>query len=686
METENFSTTFTYDNIGRLSTRTHPSGIVETNNYNTNGYLVSISAGGATRFTITTMNARQQITAATYGTSLLGVFGFDDYGYPTHAKAHVSGTYRQDYRYSFNTVTGNLNSRQNYLISKSESFTYDNLDRLLTGPEISMSYSANGNILAMDDLGDELHYNHPTKPYALTGFDTSSGLVPEALQTATYTSFEQPSVITESPYQATFTYNSEGQRAKMEVKQSGNTILTRWYAGSRYIKETAGAVTKEYWWLGGDAYSAPILALKQGSTTTYYYILRDHLGTITHLTNTSGTVQNRYSFDAWGRRRSPASWEYSLPAQTDLLPDRGFTGHEHLSWFNLVNMNGRLYDPLVGRFLSPDNYVQMPDFSQSYNRYSYCLNNPLKYTDPDGELFWIIPSIGWSKEGGLSIGISAVFGIPGSVLSVQAGANYSFGSNDFSIYRGVSALGNTAYWSLSTQSGLNVGFAFGATPYSGLPVSTNFLSAGVNYNITHNSWSGNVSAWQVGNGGWTFNPSVSAMVLPEQTTNLVRGQGFRNNEAVLSRFVEAGNHQGALDYFGFEGKYNPDIKSKRYQAEDYWGATDATTGEISYGNLAFENYATLYGTYIKESYHAQKIQSGLSIEKLPSDLRGLGMDTYLEEIHGYVHAYKRQGLFSGHNMPFNGIRFYQSQLSMFGVTYPTYPSRFSWIYKVPRRW
>jgi hypothetical protein len=195
---------------------------VETNNYQ-NGYLASISAGGATRFTITTMNARQQITAATYGTSLLGVFGFDDYGYPTHAKAHVSGTYRQDYRYSFNTVTGNLNSRQNYLLSKSESFTYDNLDRLLTGPEISMSYSANGNILAMDDLGDELHYNHPTKPYALTGFDTSSGLVPEALQTATYTSFEQPSEITESPYQALFLYNADEQRAKMEVKQSGNT-------------------------------------------------------------------------------------------------------------------------------------------------------------------------------------------------------------------------------------------------------------------------------------------------------------------------------------------------------------------------------------------------------------------------------------------------------------------------------
>ena len=56
-------------------------------------------------------------------------------------------------------------------------------------------------------------------------------------------------------------------------------------------------------------------------------------------------------------------------------------------------MNGRLYDPYLARFLSPDNYVQMPDFSQSFNRYSYCLNNPLKYTDPSGELFGIDDAI-----------------------------------------------------------------------------------------------------------------------------------------------------------------------------------------------------------------------------------------------------------------------------------------------------
>jgi RHS repeat-associated protein len=55
--------------------------------------------------------------------------------------------------------------------------------------------------------------------------------------------------------------------------------------------------------------------------------------------------------------------------------------------FGLINMNARLYDPVLGRFLSPDPYVQAPDFSQNFNRYSYSLNNPLKYTDPSGEFF-----------------------------------------------------------------------------------------------------------------------------------------------------------------------------------------------------------------------------------------------------------------------------------------------------------
>ena len=62
----------------------------------------------------------------------------------------------------------------------------------------------------------------------------------------------------------------------------------------------------------------------------------------------------------------------------------GFTDHEQLDAVGLIHMNGRVYDPELGRFLSADPFVQAPLSSQSYNRYSYVFNNPLSFTDPSG--------------------------------------------------------------------------------------------------------------------------------------------------------------------------------------------------------------------------------------------------------------------------------------------------------------
>ena len=89
------------------------------------------------------------------------------------------------------------------------------------------------------------------------------------------------------------------------------------------------------------------------------------------------------AYDAWGKRRQPSAAQTvsQLTAGTTL---RGFTGHEMLDSVSLIHMNGRIYDPHLGRFLSADPTVQFPGYSQSYNRYSYVLNNPLSYTDPSG--------------------------------------------------------------------------------------------------------------------------------------------------------------------------------------------------------------------------------------------------------------------------------------------------------------
>jgi len=76
----------------------------------------------------------------------------------------------------------------------------------------------------------------------------------------------------------------------------------------------------------------------------------------------------------------------SLTSVLDITP-RGFTGHEHVDHADIIHMNGRIYDPTLGRFLQADPFIQAPKNSQSYNRYSYVLNNPLSYTDPSGYFF-----------------------------------------------------------------------------------------------------------------------------------------------------------------------------------------------------------------------------------------------------------------------------------------------------------
>ncbi|MDE0270588.1 MAG: hypothetical protein OXP11_05215 [Gammaproteobacteria bacterium] len=94
------------------------------------------------------------------------------------------------------------------------------------------------------------------------------------------------------------------------------------------------------------------------------------------------------SFSAWGARRDPANWtelaEATAASFDGCATRRGFTGHEMLDAVGAVHMNGRLYDPALGRFLRADPFVQFPANLQSHNRYSYALNNPLSYTDPSG--------------------------------------------------------------------------------------------------------------------------------------------------------------------------------------------------------------------------------------------------------------------------------------------------------------
>ncbi|MBM0657808.1 RHS repeat-associated core domain-containing protein, partial [Capnocytophaga genosp. AHN8471] len=125
----------------------------------------------------------------------------------------------------------------------------------------------------------------------------------------------------------------------------------------------------------------------------------------------------------------------------NLLLDRGYTGHEHLASVGLIHMNGRLYDPVLHRFLQPDNFVQDPFNTQNFNRYGYCLNNPLLYTDPTGEWFVIDDAIAMLVGGVANLTINA---IQGNVTSFWSGLGYfavGVGAGAASLYGGPLAAG-----------------------------------------------------------------------------------------------------------------------------------------------------------------------------------------------------------------------------------------------------
>ena len=317
---------------------------------------------------------------------------------------------------------------------QNNSFANDNADHLTAVTQgsstvMNMGYHANGNIVSKTGLGS---YSYD-KPHAVSTVDNTGGLISENNQTIAYTAFDKVSSISETVgsnnYLLNITYGPDRQRWKSTLKTNNAVTRTTVYAGD-YEMVTEGSVTKQLYYLGGNNGLVAVYVKQSGQSDKIYYAHKDHLGSVVKLTDNAGTEVFKASYDVWGRR---------TVANNTFKFHRGYTGHEHLDEFKLIDMNGRMYDPLLARFLSPDPFVQMPDFSQNFNRYTYCLNNPLIYTDPDGE-FWhlfigavIGGAINWVANGadlsweGLSyFATGAVSGaltaaFPGAAIGITAG-------------------------------------------------------------------------------------------------------------------------------------------------------------------------------------------------------------------------------------------------------------------------
>jgi RHS repeat-associated protein len=207
-----------------------------------------------------------------------------------------------------------------------------------------------------------------------------------------YNQFKSPYEIVETGVdRISFTYNYANNRSSMIYGGLSVDKMTRQYRkyyssnGAMEIKHNTFTGEVEFvTYIGGDAYSAPIVYKSDGTTGEYLYLHRDYLASIVAITNASAQVVEKRMFDAWGEIVRVQDKNGNILTNLTVL-DRGYTGHEHLGTVGLIHMNGRLYDPKLHRFLQPDNNIQDPNNTQNYNRYGYVLNNPLKYSDPSGE-------------------------------------------------------------------------------------------------------------------------------------------------------------------------------------------------------------------------------------------------------------------------------------------------------------
>jgi len=374
-----------YDLAGRLDYITYPADGPEIDySYHPIGFLSQIDKVDS----VSTMLAQYDMDDY----NALGQVGYVLYGNNAEtSNTYYDGNFRlktldtydgqgnpiQELEYTFDDV-GNLETIEDDLNGVTQSFGYDEVNRLTSadasgGSDPSRTYDQGftydlaGNIEEKTGIGgytvmewkDSLTH---IKPKAVNFDEEVAGV---ADRNIVYNQDNMPIEITYAGGTTTLEYDGEGNRIK-KVKGSETVI----YVGDIY--EIRGEETLSYIYANGKK----IVTLTDDNA---YYTHSDHLGSTSMVTNEDGDAVEEIGYLPFGavlfrNVLNDGTWESAYR----------FTGQEFDPEYHLYNYDARLYDPVVGRFISPDTIVPEPFNPQSLNRYAYCLNNPLRYTDPSG--------------------------------------------------------------------------------------------------------------------------------------------------------------------------------------------------------------------------------------------------------------------------------------------------------------
>ena len=432
-----------YDAIGQLNSVTYPKipgpapRLKVRYTYRPGGFLdeVQDAQSGARYWRPTQRNAAGQLVAEGYGVSPAG----DDLLRSTRTYQPETGLLtgidlndasgllldRIAYEYDLNR---NVTARSDLVGEghRKQTFLYDSLDRLdiwtvwkpggVQDVATDFDYNKIGNLLSETVTGRTgrnviYRYGQNGAPtHALTSrgaqaytYDGAGRQTTGPDRTIAYTTFGLPKSLTKGGGQTTlFAYDAAGTRV---LKRNDDaTVISIAGLFERRNPAASGAATRNVHYITADGQAIAQVTLSQavpdGDVTQIetLFLHRDAQGSVIQ-TTTDGQVVEEFFYHPFGQR---VDRNYDPVAVQSRPVRRGYSGHEHDDDLDLINMQGRVYDPVARSFLSPDPFIQAPLFSQSHNRYSYVWNNPATSIDPTGFSMCDIICVdnGWGDESG----------------------------------------------------------------------------------------------------------------------------------------------------------------------------------------------------------------------------------------------------------------------------------------------
>jgi RHS repeat-associated protein len=222
--------------------------------------------------------------------------------------------------------------------------------------------------------------NFTGSKYYSMSYDANGNVTYDGKRRSYYTHFDKPYLITQGGHETAFSYGPNREVYKRVDTRDGQQTQTLYLGGYERVKLPSGVIEHKFY--VGNA----VITERSNNANDEFYLHKDHQGSTTSITNANGSIVQQFIYDPWGKQYNVHSNSifnaYSSPAVS-----KGYTGHKMVNDMDIIHMNGRTYNVVLGRFMQADPHIQSPMNMQNYNRYSYVLNNPMSYSDPSGYFF-----------------------------------------------------------------------------------------------------------------------------------------------------------------------------------------------------------------------------------------------------------------------------------------------------------